>query len=178
MEKKRIKDINEIVWDFFSSFFKPSEEELRSQFLDCSLHTNSNLKSAEEKKCKKILKLYNKKNNPELNKAFLEVEKIIPDKGKETLLSEIKNCTIKSFDDWICSDNWYSSNLEGNKPNFIGKRDGEWLLPPEFIVKIYNWKTGMFFQTIRCGQVCLIRTRSEEPEIIKEFRKMRANEGK
>ena len=71
LEKKRIKDIDEVVWDFFYSFFKPSEEELRSQYFDCYLYPVLNPKPIDEKKCKKISKLYNKKINPELNKAFL-----------------------------------------------------------------------------------------------------------
>ena len=58
-----------------------------------------------------------------MNKAFLEVGKIII--NKENSLSEINNCVIRSFDDWVCKDNWYSSNLESNNPNFIGKRYGK-----------------------------------------------------
>jgi hypothetical protein len=99
-------------------------------------------------------------------RGFTEIWSSLPDESGR--LMELKNCTVKSPDDWICKSNWYRSEDNEKNKNFIGKSDGEWISNPSISGKI-NWKSILLFEEFRCGEnLCFITTKEKYAEIQKK----------
>lgn len=101
-------------------------------------------------------------------RGFQEIWKLLP--SEAVLLSELKNCTIKSADDWICKSQWYGSPKDVGV-GYIGKSAGEWISNPP--LSNYNhWKVGLILDRAQCGgNVCFVMSIEEQKRRFKELQK-------
>ena len=84
------------------------------------------------------------------------------------LLSELENCTIKSYKDRICKSKWYASSEDATQ-HYVGKSNGEWIFHPQDGYP-YNWKTSLAFDQFRCrGNICFIMSIEEQKRQVKEL---------
>ena len=84
--------------------------------------------------------------------------------GEDEVLTELQNCTIKSPDDWICKSNWYKGQGKESNDNYIGKSDGKWIANP-LLSGLINWKSVLWFEKLRCGDLCYVTTKQKYGEI-------------
>ena len=98
---------------------------------------------------------------PEEN-GFRELREQLPLENQ--ILSELKNCVVKSSDDWICESKWYGvkRNMKGG---YIGKSDGEWIFQPS-LSNLKKWKAGLLIDQLRCGgNVCFVMSMDERKSL-------------
>ena len=84
--------------------------------------------------------------------------------GEDEVLSELKNCTIKSPNDWICKSSWYKSQDKKSNDHYIGQSDGKWIANPQ-LFGLINWKSVLWFEKLRCGDLCYVTTKQKYGEI-------------
>ena len=102
-------------------------------------------------------------------RGFREIWTHLP--SEAVLLSELKNCTIKSSDDWICKSAWYGSPKDADV-SYVGKSEGEWISNPP-LSKYHNWKILLILDRARCGgNVCFVMSIEEQKRRFKELENM------
>ena len=102
-------------------------------------------------------------------RGFREIWTHLP--SEALLLSELKNCTIKSSDDWICKSAWYGSPKDADV-SYVGKSEGEWISNPP-LSKYHNWKILLILDQARCGgNVCFVMSIEEQRRRFKELENM------
>ena len=175
--KKQKREQNNL-WVMTSNYFFPQEKKFTNQkTFDCVIKKRSSDKA---EKCDKYFQEMEMFKKSELFSAYNELDEtlIIP----TNLLTQLDNCVVKSSDDWICKSKWYGSDLLSNNPS-IGKRDGNWTFNPKINKEeLYLWKGMMAIERFRCGNVCVLRTKTDKEErqkgldlFMREMEKRREN---
>lgn len=108
-------------------------------------------------------------------KGFQEIWDQLPSENQ--LLTELKNCTLKSADDWICKSKWFRSPKDGYD-GYIGKSDGNWIFQP-VVSDPKKWKLGLALEQWQCGgNLCFIMSIKQHEEEIQRIREHLKSIGK
>ena len=162
---KRQRREQDNLWIMTKNYFFPLENKFSfDKDLNCA---QKKIKGEDNKDCEEYFSQKKQYLESEFYKAFIELEELILS-NPETL-TRLDGCVIKSSDDWICKSKWFGSDASTQDPT-IGKKDGEWVMKPAISSEnLYEWKAMMAIERFRCGDVCVLKTKTEKEEQQKQI---------